>query len=414
MRTRFLKLLDIFSAFICLFLHLHFSEELLMRLDLRFASPDTFGSMSALRGKPVEQEYVKDVGLYFPFLNREHELEQLWHRIEDQFTWEEQFRGKTDAQKQDGAQFIVCCGASGIGKTTFSSDGLRAFVTRSFFDKNKPGVLFQDCLNRNLTFRFSFIQVELQPQEIERPAIVLPYRILHQYTSTTRESYGYQNFLAKYLPEFGTGLNLQCVLDWIASTGKKQEQLVVIHIDETQELGLKDGIQPNTNGLFYQIIRSLWGIRNNPNSSTHLFPILSGTNALNLYDQFVSSGYKFWPLNLPLLSQTHLAEIAKSITLNASLLDENSLLVQAMHIATEGHPRLQKAFISVGSCMYMPINKSDQKNIVQHPFYKVGYENMLKNQHDPKLIWEVIRKTACEVEFDQFPEQLKIQGAGGK
>src|SRR4051812_39452544 len=75
------------------------------------------------RGQPVTN-IVKQVGKYFPFVNRDRSLLNLWERLVLNIEWAETQRGKIDSYKNEGAQYIVCCGASGIGKTTFATDGL--------------------------------------------------------------------------------------------------------------------------------------------------------------------------------------------------------------------------------------------------------------------------------------------------
>lgn len=75
------------------------------------------------RGKPV-QEPVEDVGSYFPFVNRDHCLKLLWRRLVKSIDWARASRGTRDSYKIEGSEYIAICGTSGLGKTTFATDGL--------------------------------------------------------------------------------------------------------------------------------------------------------------------------------------------------------------------------------------------------------------------------------------------------
>ncbi len=357
-----------------------------------------------LRGKSVESSYVEDVGQYFPFLNREAQLTKLWKRMKSQFAWKEDGCGNKDSYKLSGAVFTVCCGASGIGKTSFSTDGVYA-IARRLEGNTKPEELLRNCVFRNLVFRLSFVDVPLTPDEKSYPEIIVPYRVLHQYVNSTKTTGGFSSFIETYFPKFGRKLTLKAVCDFIAFMGKTEDQLqlVIIHIDETQK----------KYSLFYQIIESLWTVRNDPKSTTLLFPILSGTNALDLYSQFASSSYKYHSLDLPLLKESHLVQIVQSLISRKSKsnLKEKSLLAQVMYMATKGHPRLIKSFISVGSAQQT--KKEIHIYTVAKPFFKDGFMSLLEKQDDPEEVWRIVAKTTAEIEFDQFPEQRNlIQTAG--
>lgn len=72
-----------------------------------------------MRGSKVTR-VVKDVGKHFPFVNREECLKELYGRLRAFLNWCESERGNIDSCKATGGEFNVCCGASGIGKTTFA------------------------------------------------------------------------------------------------------------------------------------------------------------------------------------------------------------------------------------------------------------------------------------------------------
>jgi hypothetical protein len=319
-----------------------------------------------------------------------------------------EYRGKPDSYKRSGAEFTVCCGVSGIGKTAFSTDGLH-ILAEKLNETTKPAQLLKDCIKRNLIFRLSFVDHPLEQVEKSNPSIILPYRVLHQYFDSTKGISNYSTFVEINYPKFGNALTLKDVCDFILSKGKSEqkEQLVIVHIDEAQNLDMKDG-------LFCQIVQCLWNVRNSVNSLTHLFPILSGTSALGLHSLFASSSYIYKSLDLPLLQKSHMVKIAQSITSKKakSNLNEESLLAKVMHIATEGHPRLQKAFVSVGSSLHETNQKISKSAIA--PFFRDGYSKLLEKQDNPENVWKIVDETSSEVERDQFPEQTRIQSAGLK
>jgi hypothetical protein len=361
----------------------------------------------------VEVSFVSNVGDYFPFLNRENQLTELWRRIELQFQWEQSHRIKPDSYKYVGAQFTVCCGASGIGKTTFATDGLYR-LAKELDATTEPVQLLKDCTERRLTFRLSFLDQPLLPVENQNASVVVPYRVLCQYLNPTKTPATYTNFLSIYYPKFREALTLKVVCDFIASMGGKQKQLVIVHIDETQILGVKDGNQSEKDGLFSKIVECLWSARIYCTSTT-VFPILSGTNALDLYSRFASSNFRYQSLDLPLLRKSHMVAIAQSITSakSKSTLNTDSKLAKVMHIATEGHPRLQRAFLSVGSSLFETNQKIPENSLAQ-PFFCNGYSMLLEKQDNPEEVWKIVEKTSAEVEKDQFPEQQKILSAGCK
>jgi hypothetical protein len=373
-----------------------------------FSSPETYYSLSTLRGKPISQSTVLDVGNYFPFVNRETQLDLLWERIKAKYDWKRQGNNRgVDAYKLYGAEFVVCCGSSGIGKTTFSTDGLR-ILAKKLTGESPEKALLQNCVQRNLTFRISFIDNPLQKAEQENPSIILPFRVLYQYLHPTKTGTEYGDFLNTYFELLGK-LQLKDVVQYIALRGNVKEQLVVIHIDETQELGVVDGkIPKNTQEkekqIFYQLVSILWETALSDRSKTHLFPILSGTNALDLYKRFAASSYRYSALDLPLLSQSHMVEIVRSITPKDSpfALEEDSTLAKLMYVATQGHPRLQRSFLSVGSAQF--VTEEIPQNAQFSPFYKDSFLRMLENQNNLKLLFPIVSATCTEVTNSQFPE----------
>jgi len=71
-----------------------------------------------LRGT-LPPEIVEDVGLFFPFLNREPQLQKIVHLMSKLLTDKST---RMDLSKR--VVFAICNGISGIGKTTFATDGI--------------------------------------------------------------------------------------------------------------------------------------------------------------------------------------------------------------------------------------------------------------------------------------------------
>jgi hypothetical protein len=309
------------------------------------------------RGTKVK-DIILDVGKYFPFVNREKCLLKLLRRLNKFLSWCK-YRGMKDSSKMPGSEFIVCSGASGIGKTAFVMDGL--YLLESMIDSLDPEFrkcngrtlsLLESCTKRGLVFRLSFVDITPLSQELQKPELCLAFRVLYQYLDLYKLNMRYIGFITQY-SQWMPKLSLKDVVEFIRLQGGQDEQLVVIHIDETQKLkGYQCTYQmPPSNGkrlgFLYQLIECLWNSINEPNLKSYVFPILSGINSLDLYDQFHNSNLNYYPIALPLFEPHHFEEILKTILPKEVTIGEN--LKKFLDLALAGHITLFKAFISVAS-----------------------------------------------------------------
>jgi len=82
-----------------------------------------FQGSSVLRGTRPTAAEVSDIGLYFPFVNREEQLKVLMQRLNTTVQWY-----FTETRPHDPTKhfyFTLCHGISGLGKTTLGLDGIR-------------------------------------------------------------------------------------------------------------------------------------------------------------------------------------------------------------------------------------------------------------------------------------------------
>jgi hypothetical protein len=170
-------------------------------------------------------------------------------------------------------------------------------------------------------YRLSFVDVPLEEEEKAAPKLCLALRVLYQYLSIFKVmDQSYTKFctsMKTLLPL----LSLEDVLEFIRQKKGVEEQLVTIQIDETQvDLIVSSfntfqdliNVKSKEDGFLYQLLKELWKVINDPHSKSYCFVILSGTNALQVYKEFLTSNYKCHPINLPLLESVHLLEIIKS------------------------------------------------------------------------------------------------------
>lgn len=121
---------------------------------------------------------IEDVGKYFPFVNREKSLLKHLGRLNRFLLWCK-YCGIPDLYKSSEAEYNVCCGASGIGKTTFVTDELYKFA--SMINTLEPEFqkiyghtvsLLENCTKRGLVFRLNFKDVQPLSEELQNPNII--------------------------------------------------------------------------------------------------------------------------------------------------------------------------------------------------------------------------------------------------
>jgi hypothetical protein len=111
------------------------------RLLKVFVECQGMGDISELRGRKPEG-IIEDVGKYFPFENRDEPLSELNLMLGEHVKWANPVSvNAVDANKR--IDFVVCHGISGIGKTTFVTDGLRHMLKNNLVTSvSSPLMLF--------------------------------------------------------------------------------------------------------------------------------------------------------------------------------------------------------------------------------------------------------------------------------
>lgn len=90
---------------------------------------------SILRNTRPTAAQVADIGLYFPFVNRESQLEILRDCLQDTLAW---YSTEQTYDQAKGFQFTLCHGISGLGKTTLACEGIRAMLDKVFISSTPP------------------------------------------------------------------------------------------------------------------------------------------------------------------------------------------------------------------------------------------------------------------------------------
>ena len=199
----------------------------------------------------VVNSIVENVGSYFPFVNREDCLRLLWERISVSIKWANKKRGTTNSYEYEGAQYLAICGSSGVGKTTFATDGIAKLskeIKSLVSDADESHVaLLKESVERYVQlqfgahrrysgtiFRLSFVDVKVEEKEKALPRLCLACRVLYQYLSVFKAvDLSYIKFfelMQTRLPE----LRLGDVTEFIRQRKEVKEQLIIVQIDETQ------------------------------------------------------------------------------------------------------------------------------------------------------------------------------------
>ncbi len=193
------------------------------------------------------------------------------------------------------------------------------------------------------------------------------------------------------------------VVQFIAACVRKTETekgvLIMINVDETQTFFRGADSAHNKDTFAYQLIEHLfsatWESRKN---DIYIINVLSGTNALSLYKQFLNSGKKYEPVDISLLSAKHYRAILWKI----SGIQVTRWFARFLWILLSGHPRLLKAFISIASTYESTLSLivASDNNFDPNGFKKF----LLRHQHDTAVLWSIAERTATAVSTSQFPE----------
>jgi hypothetical protein len=289
--------------------------------------------------------------------------------------------------------------------------------------------MLQDCANNNLIFRLSTTEQVIQSVEQDNASLFLAMRLLYTFLAPTHGIQGYgaflelyvaslkskilliTNFLLKrYAPHFGN-ITLEHVMNFIYHKRQHSQievppkQLIILHLDETQSLMPRQGKtgwgKPKSEGIFYQIINRLYEAM----ALTHhtiLFPVLTGTNASDIYKQFTQSERSYHDIPISGLAACHLQSILSSLGVNA----KRSFVERAQFIMA-GHPRLFRVFVALLSWYYGkhldPINTK----------YHEGHSEADMGANDNIHLEESKSESLDVINNFQIPKELKKQLVGG-
>ncbi len=148
---------------------------------------------------------VKDIGRYFPFQNRERCLAYFLLLVINLYEVAINPTIKIDPEKF--YYFIVVCGASGIGKTSFVLDAIHKISqwaknsTRDSLKKypllhtqiskldTKPKLksMINNCPECKLVLRLSYATCTPRQTELDRPAFSLAIRVLYAFLNRSRQ-----------------------------------------------------------------------------------------------------------------------------------------------------------------------------------------------------------------------------------
>lgn len=200
------------------------------------------------------------VGQNFPFRDQKEARKLYMKHIKEQYTrWTGLPKWMESAKS---AVFPVCCGAGGIGKTTFVRKALRVELTDpSLVDADGLYELLQSCCSSpmagELNFRVSFSDDPLRGEDL-RPGLVeqsLALRLLHQFVKVQNgEPVKFRSFIQQIDEAWQYHISFNEVLDFIrtcAGIPKDSKCMMILHLDETNvllenDLGreyLKEGLQ---------------------------------------------------------------------------------------------------------------------------------------------------------------------------
>lgn len=359
--------------------------EIRKKIDVGFRSSVNFD----------KNAHVDDIGKHFSFQNREKELHELQGRMQNCYEISSEARTNPRYELLKYFSFSCITGASGIGKTTILTEALFPYLRKL----ENPAPFLKNCVDHSLYFHISFNPDISLLQRTEKDSFV-PIQLLYQYLNIS------DDFLTKFSR---TRLLLSTVLNFISIRENCKEAMVIIHLDETQNLlTIAESKFSRFDTLLTAFLTSLFEGLKSSKSNLYVFPILTGTNSLDLY-RFAASSFRYQPLNLPLLEKNHIYSVVNDLISDkksVKQLDINSFLAKFLDVCIQGHPRLLRAFLSNASEHFLP-DKSGLQNKKTNfcPFYYSGFYNLLNNhQEDTTNLWEIFRKTFDEIRSSQFPE----------
>ena len=186
------------------------------------------------------------VGQQFPFRNQKMARSNYMEHIKYQYSTWKISNGK-EIEPMKLVIFPVCCGAGGIGKTTFVRKSLNTELkeasTLNPNHSNEFLKLLHSCvstINGELIFRISFSDDILLNEDLNRIEQSLALRLLHQFFKFQENRVlSFTEFRNKFDYSWLYHITLREVIDTIRFFSKipiTSECLMVLHLDETNIL----------------------------------------------------------------------------------------------------------------------------------------------------------------------------------
>jgi len=365
---------------------------------------------------------VGKVGLFFPFVNRDEARKRLWQLLASHCFPETQWKGSeksTEFSRSTAGSFIVITGASGIGKSTMVTEGLKRLL--------QPDAVLIDALMKHLDSSAEDLAEEVQKMElIDRPLHAIAQEVSmylrEMFTGTCRRNLFFVTNLKENpsSPEISPELMLVSRLYYQLQIGSRSEEgyteWIQLHSAKLQHLSFTSLLSKSVGeGLvFFVIDEAQWVIQFEvertpiPSSESHrstffsrllevlfsamktlrpkiqLIPIICGTHSKAILQQFIASSYQYHQVVLPLLDKDHyLLEILNSLCPSPSPSQEFQWFTS---IVTAGHPRILESFLSSASrYQYFDLLPG---------FYPEGYQRFLKeHQRSAQALWRVTEAT---------------------
>jgi hypothetical protein len=168
---------------------------------------------------------------------------------------------------------------------------------------------------------------------------------------------------------------------------------VFIVIDEVQTL-VKRGQEMNDSFLAKLLTTLFVVAKCVRQDGIHRIPIFSGTDPKRVLSQFVSSGYEFAEIVLPLLHSLHFDDIITKLQPKGEEIPPLPFLKGLIQVFTAGHPRIFESFISVASEIFAMESESEVTVSLKVKFHLDGFITFLKShQRNQDFVWAIAEKT---------------------
>jgi hypothetical protein len=372
--------------------------------------------ITSLRGEPLPEE-TDDLGQYFPFQNRDEELQRLQESIARYISLWKNPPVEQGAKKRS---FPVSHAISGLGKTTYIVDGVSEILNRGWYDETTQEYpLLVTCIKGGLQFRINAQNVAINSLEVNCPGLFLGARLLYMLLNPTREMNSrYGSWLEKQVrsyPNF-TKLNFVTACAFLyrhyCSLIPGLPLVVILHVDDSQCIL---GNRTFGSQLMHHL-QTVIAMGHSPTITSSkfniwLFPVFTGTHAITAYKCFESSGHTFTELPLPPLAVVHYSNILSSLLQAPSQglhldLAKYDKFLEFLDFALGGHPRLLEILLTVLSRRYArQINYRSSKESVTR-FIREGFYHFFNEETSYLNVpeWWAILEDTWTVANGMYPE----------